>query len=62
MQWQRAWETSRSAKVGFIAQYGLWSVEQRDGETRIIEEIDKKKLKLVRVSLPDRHGIIAIKL
>jgi len=45
-------------RVGFIEQYGLWSGEQREAAQRIIAEIDKNELKLVRVSLPDQHGIL----
>jgi glutamine synthetase len=45
-------------KVGFIDQYDLWNAEQRAAVPRVIEEIDKNKLEMVRVSVPDQHGIL----
>jgi glutamine synthetase len=45
-------------KVGFIEQYALWSVEQRAAVHRIIKKIEENKLELVRVSVPDQHGIL----
>jgi len=49
-------------KVGFIDQYDLWNAEQRAAVPRVIEEIDKNKLEMVRVSVPDSTASSGIRL
>lgn len=43
---------------GFVERHGLWSDAQAAAAERVIEEIERRKLELVRLSFPDQHGIL----
>lgn len=49
---------SSLGRGGFVERHGLWSDAQAAAAERVIEEIERRKLQLVRLSFPDQHGIL----
>jgi glutamine synthetase len=44
--------------LSFVARYGLWSGEQKEAAVRLARTIEEQKLKVIRFSFPDQHGIL----
>jgi len=48
-------------RTGFIAQYALWSAEQRDAADRILTRIREGKIRMIRVGSVDPQGKVRAK-
>jgi glutamine synthetase len=45
-------------REGFIAEHGLWDAAQEEAAARVLETIERHKLRRVRIGWGDQHGII----
>jgi len=45
-------------RANFIADFALWSRDERDAAARVLREIEERKLDLVRVCFADQHGLL----
>ena len=42
----------------FVRKHGLWSDQQKDAAERLRHEVNEQKLHSIRLSFPDKHGIL----
>ena len=48
----------RTADVGFIRRYSLWSDEQREASERALASLGEHNIRTVRLAFADQHGIL----
>ena len=44
--------------LSFVGSHGLWSGEQQEAASRLRKIVEEQKLEVIRLSFPDKHGIL----